>query len=175
MKRILILMALLPLLLFGQTQNIFNGPDSTVFTSVRTMAGGDSTFYSKSFMPFNVKKTHNGLLGLALDVDASTGTPNSDADSLTFYIQQNIAGNWITGTIIPWNALSETAVAQDAEFSTTQTVISPQTADSASTFIYIHDPSSITNMKGYPTDEYRVRVDTNDSLRFDIFLDWDAY
>jgi len=174
MKKIFILMALLPVILFGQEQNIYNGTSDDEFTDVAMMTAGDSTFYSDAFMPFRVNKTFNGLLGLALDVDNIVGT-NEDPDSLTFYIQHNLAGNWITGTIIPWNALSETAVAQDAEFSTTQTVISPQSADSAKTFVYILDPSAITNIKGYPTEEYRIRVDTNDSLGFHIRLDWNQY
>ena len=176
MKRLIILMAfLLPLLLPGQEQNIWNGTAENELTDELEMAGGDTILYSKSFMPFNVHDGFNGLLGLALDVDNLTGTPGSDADSLTFYLQKNLADNWITGSAIAWNALSESATGQDATFSTTQTLISPQTADSAKTFIYILDPSTITNMNGYPSEEYRIRIDTNDSLYFNIRLDWDQY
>jgi len=158
MKKAFVVLLLAFSLVFALEQSVFNETVSS---------GTAGTDYSRTISLNNDVESDGkfqGLWGLALDVD-SVATTNTVDDSLCFFPQYRIAGEWVTGDTITWNIVNS-----DQSFSSTTKWVLP-TTNHNDLLVWWTDPTTEVNIQGYPFEHVRVvRVATGGTLEYAIDL-----
>jgi len=132
-------------------------------------ADDGGTFYSSTISLNNDVESNgqfNGLWGLALGLDTLVWTDTTSNDSLLFFPEYRIAGEWVTGDTIEWST-----VVRDSGFASTGIkYVIPQTYYD-SLLVWFTDPTTTANLQGYPFEFTRVKmIVVSDSNYFEIDL-----
>ena len=158
------LFTLLTFLLFF---NLGYSQDYRLWTDEALTVGAAATLDSDYFNltdDYRALGKFNGLMAVVLDVDSST-TVCGDDDSLYFVPMYEIMGTWFSGDTIQWDRINTADYGVDDTFLdlNIEAIVTETHTDSL--FVWVVDPTSVTNIEGYPIwENFGLRVLHNDSV-----------
>ena len=107
----------------------------------------------------------NGLVAIVLDVDSSTTASGGGDDSLYFAPVYQVSGDWFIGDTIQWDRVNTADYHVDDDFFNSDKELIIPEVDHDSVYVWRFDPTSTTNIEGYPIwQKFKLVVLYNDSV-----------
>ena len=193
MKRLICLLVLLPLLLFGQDpvwdKNQFNearpGWDATdkqfelygLVGLATDIEDYETTYNSKHLFTLDRSNMssgdYNGLFALTAVFDSvAADSTDEEGDTLRFYPVYDLGPGvgWFVGDLIPW-----TLVDSDTSADSTLTLVVPQ-RDHGNVFYWATDPTTTGMVGNVPVKRYYIRmIATGDTVGANVRMSWFKY
>lgn len=162
MRAFLVTLLLLLFVTFGYAQSYKLWVEDFTATAAGTDYSEDWNFADE----YRDIGKFDGLVCVTLDLDSST-TVNGDDDSLYFFPEYKVNGEWFRGDTIAWDSLSTSKIDSAFYNVDVKAVVVPDVHNNI--LIWQNDPTSTTSIEGLPVwTDFRLAKTYNDSVTYTI-------